>query len=103
MDQSSSAEESVGDTTVQDESDNFDQGDAQEGPPPKVVYWPEDLLAKDFPDMRILTYGYDSQVSAFFGVVPHQNLLSLGRNLLTSVANKRTSCVSLRSTWRCVL
>jgi hypothetical protein len=30
------------------------------------LYWPKDLLSKDFEDVRILTYGYDSHISHFF-------------------------------------
>ena len=28
-------------------------------------FWPADLLARDFPDVRVLTYGYESQVARF--------------------------------------
>lgn len=97
VDQLSSEEGSTGDTTVEEEVHSLDQGNAQEGPPPKVVFWPEDLLAKDFPDLRVLTYGYDSQVWKFFGTVPHHNLYTLGRSLSTSVANSRTLCVSRKA------
>lgn len=91
--QLSNAEEHVGDTRVEEEEgDNLGQGSAQMGPRPKALYWPEDLLARECSDMRILTYGYDSKVSKFFGTVPHHNLHTLGRNMLTSVANKRTTC-----------
>ena len=96
VDQSSSQHEDTEVISVEEEGDSLRQGTMQEGPPPKVVYWPEDLLAKDFSDIRVLTYRYDSTVSKFFGTVPHQNLHTLGRSLLTSVANKRTSCVSFK-------
>jgi hypothetical protein len=37
-------------------------GDAEDSTP-ESVYWPKDLLSKDFKNMRVLTYGYDSRVS----------------------------------------
>ena len=89
--------EDAGDPTVQEEGDNVvDQGNAQEAPTRKDVYWPEDFLAEDFADLRIMTYGYDSKLENFFGTVPRHNLFTLAGNLLTSVANKRTSCVSIK-------
>jgi hypothetical protein len=50
------------------------------------VYWPEDLLSKDFEDVRILTYGYDSQVSHFFkGPANQNNINAHGRSLLNAL------------------
>ena len=91
----SAAQEDRENAEVQEERGSLDGGSEQEGVSSKVVYWPEDLLAKDCPDMRILTYGYDSQVTKFFGTVPHHNLLTLGRDLLRSIADERAGCVSL--------
>ena len=90
-----SAGEDTGHAEVQEEGGSLDGGNVQEALSSKVVYWPEDLLATDCTDMRILTYGYNSQVTKFFGTVPHHNLYTLGRNLLRSVADKRASFVSL--------
>lgn len=57
------------------------------------IYWPEDLLAKDFPTARILTYGYDSAVSHFFNGPSSQNGLSdHGRNFLSALAIARRKC-----------
>ena len=33
------------------------------------VLWPRDLLAKDFPTARIMTWGYDARIMQFFGPV----------------------------------
>lgn len=50
------------------------------------LYWPEDLLPKDFEDVRILTYGYDSHVSHFFKGPANQNNISAhGRSLLNAL------------------
>lgn len=46
-------------------------------------FWPEDLLAKDFANTRIATYGYDSKVSNFFGGAADQTtIVGHGRSLL---------------------
>ncbi|KAF8537384.1 hypothetical protein BDD12DRAFT_918067 [Trichophaea hybrida] len=50
------------------------------------VYWLEDLLAAGIPNARILTYGYDSHVSAFFsGAANQKNIYQYGRNLLNGL------------------
>ncbi|KAA8894041.1 hypothetical protein FN846DRAFT_456297 [Sphaerosporella brunnea] len=47
------------------------------------IFWPQDLLAPDFPNVRILTYGYDSHVSRFFSGPANQNNINQhGRGLL---------------------
>ncbi|KAF8243556.1 hypothetical protein K440DRAFT_668537, partial [Wilcoxina mikolae CBS 423.85] len=51
-----------------------------------TVYWPEDLLCTDFPNARVLTYGYDSHVSRFFsGPANKNNIYQHGRDLLNSL------------------
>ena len=77
------------------EEGHTDQEVPQEVPLAKDVYWPKDLLANDFSDSRVITYGYDSRVNQLFGTVPHYNLLVLGRNLLRNVADQRISCVGV--------
>jgi hypothetical protein len=50
------------------------------------LYWPKDLLSKDFENTRVLTYGYDSQVSHFFQGPANQNNISAhGRSLLNAL------------------
>jgi hypothetical protein len=50
------------------------------------LYWPEDLLSKDFEDVRIMTYGYDSHVSHFFkGPANQNNIHAHGRSLLNAL------------------
>ena len=56
----------------------------------KDTYWPRDLLPYDFPNARVLTYGYDSHVSHFFRDTASQNnIISLGRNLLHNLVAYR--------------
>ncbi|KAF8249568.1 hypothetical protein K440DRAFT_676224 [Wilcoxina mikolae CBS 423.85] len=55
---------------------------------PEEVFWPEDLLATDLPNTRILTYGYDSRASRFFAGASSKNgILEHGRDLLDSLAS----------------
>jgi hypothetical protein len=59
---------------------------------PDSLYWPEDLLSKDFEDLRILTYGYDSHVSHFFkGPANQNNITAHGRSLLNALELSRRS------------
>lgn len=62
----------------------------------KDIYWPLDLLPEDCPDARILTWGYDSQVSHFFGGPTNQsNIPAHARNLLHGLKTNRVESVSL--------
>src|SRR6266487_5292021 len=50
------------------------------------VFWPECLLPVDFPDARILTYGYDTQISNFFkGPANQSHILAQGRDFLNQL------------------
>jgi hypothetical protein len=54
------------------------------------IYWPSDLLARDYPQYRILTYGYDSHVSHFLSGSVHQgNIARIARDLLHELAAER--------------
>lgn len=56
----------------------------------KETYWPRDLLPKDFPNARVLAYGYDSHVSHFFRDTASQNnIITLGRDLLHNLVAYR--------------
>jgi hypothetical protein len=59
----------------------------------KSCYWPDDLLALDFPTARIATYGYDSKVSNFFkGAAIQSNIIGHGTTLLNALeAFRRTT------------
>jgi hypothetical protein len=58
----------------------------------KPCYWPDDLLALDFPTARIATYGYDSKVSNFFkGAANQSNIVGHGTSLLNDLEAFRRS------------
>ena len=58
---------------------------------PRDIFWPEDLLPIDFPDARVMTYGYDSHISRFFGGPANQNnIMSHGENLLHRLVGRRS-------------
>ncbi|MCJ1403576.1 hypothetical protein MMC11_006799, partial [Xylographa trunciseda] len=53
---------------------------------PDEVFWPLDLLPEDCANSRILTWGYDSEVSHFFGGATNQsNISAHARNLLYGI------------------
>ena len=57
------------------------------------LFWPKDLLAKDFPNVRVLTYGYDSQVSKFFkGPANQSGILAHGESLMHALEVQRRGC-----------
>jgi hypothetical protein len=68
--------------------------DAQR-PAADEVFWPLDLLPEDCTTSRILTWGYDSKVSHFFGgAVNQSNITAHARNLLHALKIRRLDCVS---------
>ncbi|PMD46365.1 hypothetical protein L207DRAFT_507281 [Hyaloscypha variabilis F] len=58
------------------------------------VFWPLDLLPQECANARILTWGYDSKVSHFFGGATNQsNIAANARNLLYALNRGRQECV----------
>ena len=55
-------------------------------------YWPWDLLASDFENIRILVYGYDSHPTHFYKAATQINISQHGRNLLEAVVSRRNKC-----------
>jgi hypothetical protein len=53
------------------------------------VFWPRDLLNKDFPNVRVLTYGYDSHVSRFFSATNQSGIFAHGKKFLLALKRKR--------------
>ena len=55
------------------------------------TFWPRDILPFNFPNARILTYGYASKVSYFFGndKPSHENLTENGRTFMNGLAARR--------------
>jgi ankyrin repeat domain-containing protein 50 len=61
----------------------------------RTVYWPLDFLADDCANSRILTWGYDSKVSNFFGGAASQsNIRAHAQNLLRALMVERLNSVS---------
>ena len=50
------------------------------------IFWPLDLLPEDCANSRILTWGYDSKVSHFFGGAANQSSIAQhAQNLLYAI------------------
>jgi ankyrin repeat domain-containing protein 50 len=70
------------------DGDTFDQCD---------VYWPYHLLPTDCPNARILTWGYDSDISKFFsGSANKNNIFAHSRDLLEDLIWERRNEVGQR-------
>ena len=54
--------------------------DTQAKSPPKV-FWPEELLAVDFPKAKVWTYGYKADVIGMFQANNKNSILAHGRDL----------------------
>ena len=53
------------------------------------IFGPEDLLPLDFPEARLMTYGYDSHISHFFnGPANQNNIMTYGEDLINRLAGK---------------
>ncbi|KAL4783349.1 hypothetical protein BJX76DRAFT_330123 [Aspergillus varians] len=50
------------------------------------VYWPVHLLPKDFPEARVLSFGYDADVARFLAPVGQCNLREHATSLLNDIA-----------------
>ncbi|KAJ5054095.1 uncharacterized protein L3040_000379 [Drepanopeziza brunnea f. sp. 'multigermtubi'] len=60
---------------------------------PAEGFWPLDLLPDDCPNARILTWGYDSRVTNFFGSSANQsNVSAHARNLVHALRRPRLEC-----------
>ena len=46
------------------------------------VFWPRDLLSRDVQNVRIITFGYDSDVVKFFGRVNRNHIHDHARTLI---------------------
>lgn len=61
-------------------------------PDPLLGLWQVKVLSLDFPNARILTYGYDSRVSQFFGGAANQNdWLTIAGGFLNDLAAERVA------------
>ncbi|KAI9667847.1 MAG: hypothetical protein M1821_000666 [Bathelium mastoideum] len=53
------------------------------------VYWPYDILRKDHPDARIAAFGYDADVTQFWGPASSNRVGNHAENLLGSLSRLR--------------
>ena len=56
----------------------------------KGVHWPAELLKKDIPDCRILTFGYDADVVKVWQQVSGARLSNHGKDLVADLAGLRS-------------
>ena len=54
------------------------------------MFWPKDLLAKDLPNARILTFGYDADIIRGLNTAGSNTLRDHGKALAIDVAMRRT-------------
>lgn len=60
------------------------------------VHWPSNLLKGDIPDARIFAYGYDADVTSFWGHASRNRLGEHARNLLGDMARERGNTKTVR-------
>jgi hypothetical protein len=53
------------------------------------VFWPRDLLKEDFPMARIMTFGYNTNITQGYEAANQGNIFSHARNLLYGLEAKR--------------
>jgi hypothetical protein len=53
------------------------------------VYWPYGLLRKDYPDARILAFGYDADITQFWGPASSNRVSNHAENMLGSLSRLR--------------
>ena len=51
--------------------------------------WPKDLLPKDVPEARIITWGYDADAVRFFNKTSQSSVMNHAKSLLTDLISKR--------------
>ena len=57
------------------------------------LFWPAEVLPRDFNDVRILTYGYDSRVTnAFKGPTSKNGIFQHGSSFLRALSRVRADC-----------
>lgn len=56
------------------------------------TFWPKDLLAEDFPQARIFTFGYNTQVTRGYAAINQGSIFSHARNLLYDLEIERKDC-----------
>jgi hypothetical protein len=59
------------------------------------TFWPQDLLPNDFPKARIMTFGYDADITHVFGQVSTNTLRDHGKTLCTNLTMLRLRTTSV--------
>jgi hypothetical protein len=59
----------------------------------KDVFWPRDLLKDDFPKARIITFGYNTNITRGYHPAHQGNIFSHARDLLYELEAKRRKAV----------
>ena len=58
-----------------------------------TLFWPAEILPRDFDDLRIMTYGYDSTVTrAFKGPTSKNGIFEHGQSFLGALGRVRVDC-----------
>ena len=58
-----------------------------------TLFWPAEILPRDFDDLRIMTYGYDSKVTrAFKGSTSKNGIFEHGKSFLLALGRARVDC-----------
>ena len=60
------------------------------------VFWPRDLLAKDLPNARMMSFGYKSSPSAFLNNLSNSSLLKLAIMFLSELGAKREATKEMK-------
>lgn len=53
------------------------------------MFWPKDLLPKDLPKTRIMTYGYDADIAHFWSMASQNRIGEHASNLVNAIAQVR--------------
>jgi hypothetical protein len=48
-----------------------------------AVFWPRDLLPSDVPDVRVLTFGYDANISSILSKSANGSIFTIAQDLIT--------------------
>ncbi|KAL9623718.1 MAG: hypothetical protein Q9160_001948 [Pyrenula sp. 1 TL-2023] len=63
------------------------------------VYWPKDLLPEDIPTARVLSFGYEADVTKLFGPVSQNTLRNHAENFINDLADKRADANAVSPCW----
>jgi hypothetical protein len=67
----------------------------EDGAQGKDVFWPRDLLKDDFPKARIMTFGYNTNITRGYHLANQGNIFSHARDLLYGLEAKKRKVVIL--------